>query len=71
VLAHRDASHALAIMLGGARPVASEPVLLDGEHTGRVYLQRSISPAAALTLQGRALPLAASHGRQISTLRRR
>ena len=51
MLAHRDASHALAIdLLGGARlPVASDPELAMWPHRLRLLAAIIISPAATLT----------------------
>lgn len=50
-LARRDASHALAIITGGAEPVASGPMLLVVAHRSRLLATISTSPAATLTLR--------------------
>jgi hypothetical protein len=51
MLAHRDASHVLDDLLGGARPVASDPALAMVPCRSRLLAANIISPAAALTLK--------------------
>lgn len=45
-----DASHALAIMTGGARPVASDRALPMGARTSHLLAALTIALAAALML---------------------
>jgi hypothetical protein len=56
MLAHRDASHALAIMLGGARPVASDPALgMRAVQVASTYDDRHLAGSHPHAL-GRVLP---------------
>jgi hypothetical protein len=61
----------LAIMLGGARPVASDPVLPRWWRTGCVYLRRYPSRRQPPSRSRPGFALAASHGRHIGARRRR